>query len=161
MILGPAARYITGQGGYEDMAAILPGIGAANAAGKAAVGKAASQQKSTIRRILDQTRKEISNYKLVDMPGITNEQAWDIIEGGSGYGGEGFGHIIETGVSTKPYLNDAWNGSWDNVVRLIEGKKQGGKISGLFNNQEFLVNLEKCGGKMKKKACGGKMKKKK
>lgn len=40
-------------------------------------------------------------------------------------------------------------------------KKQGGKISNLLNNQEFLVNLEKCGGKMKKKACGGKMKKKK
>lgn len=40
-------------------------------------------------------------------------------------------------------------------------KQQGGKISDLLNNQEFLVNLEKCGGKMKKEACGGKMKKKK
>lgn len=54
-----------------------------------------------------------------------------------------------------------WRNKKTGRITRIKPFKTGGKISDLLNNQEFLVNLEKCGGKMKKKACGGKMKKKK
>lgn len=168
-LVAPVFDYVTGQGnGYENMAAILPG-------GTKLVytsGRLVKPVEKMSIKELEAGMDQLAKGKLGKDFNLIPQSRTKAPERIKSYKQmlstlqkritpEGF--VKETRLYGRPKkfqkapfkMSDFDMMPYDEKWYLGEADgfiyKQGGKISDLLNNQEFLTTLQKCGGKMKKK----------